>query len=154
MCYLLPQYTNLVLYRQQQIYCYKSPKLSSCTCLKVIQVKPLSGFGPKLYSLVQVVFRFSCRCFISWPYSILSQVPTLFFSIFRLGLVSYVSSLYIYCNTCGRTWDQPRPYAKGNLLAVFFLYLYCNRLLFSWTAAGETDTWVQPSSYQMSCAWA
>ena len=49
---LLPQYINLVLYRQQQIHCYKCPKLSSYTCLTVRQVQLLSSFVLILYSLV------------------------------------------------------------------------------------------------------
>ena len=42
------------------------------------------------------------------------------------------------CNTCGRSWDQLRPQVQGNPLSVFSLYLHSNRLLFWWTAPGQS----------------
>ena len=38
-------------------------------------------------------------------------------------------------NTCGQSWDQPRPQVQGNPLVVFGLHLHSNRLLFSRTVA-------------------
>ena len=134
---LLPQYTNLVLYRQYQIHCHKSPKLSICTYLAVRQVQPISGFVPMHHSTVlsnvqmyqQILYELAAQ------YSILGAhiVGSTHLDLDQWATKAHSTHL---CNICGRLWDQPKPQVQGNPLAVFGLHFHGNRLLFLRTVAG------------------